>query len=114
LIKRSGAEIIINENLLGYVLGIVSLASMTLTGLVGYYVFHSLNTAERKSEIGIGIACGFIGLFIMSIATSLIHSGVASTIVCYCEDPDALRRTKPELYDRFYVTNNNLSPTQSV
>jgi uncharacterized membrane protein YuzA (DUF378 family) len=114
LVKKSGVEIIINDSLLGYVLSIVSLASMILVGLVGFYVFHSFNLVEREADIGIGIASGLIGLFIINIVTSLIHSGVASTIVCYCEDPDALRRTKPELYNRFYVTNRASSATQNV
>ena len=35
----------------------------------------------------------------MTVMGSIILSGVATTFVCLAEDPDALARTKPELYD---------------
>jgi len=114
LIKRSGAEIIINDNLIGFVFNIIGVCSMVLVGLVGYLVARSFNTLEKNMEVQIGVACGIVGLVIMTLASNLIHSGVASTIVCYCEDPDVLRRTKPELYARFYAANRATFATQNV
>jgi len=37
---------------------------------------------------------------IFSVIAQVINSGVATTFVCICEDPDALRHTKPELWEK--------------
>ena len=57
-----------------------------------------------NKEIAIVIIIGVLGLFIgaaeFAVLSEVIYSGVASTFVCLAEDPAALRRTKPELFDK--------------
>lgn len=36
----------------------------------------------------------------MAVVTDVITSGVITTFVCLAEDPHALQRTKPELFNK--------------
>jgi hypothetical protein len=87
---------------------------MALCGGIGYLLCFKDSLLSPEHIAAITSASAVIGLITMSLVTEVIHSGVSSTLVCYCEDPDALRRTKPELYNRFHAANNATSATQSV
>jgi len=51
------------------------------------------------------VIMGFVmGLQIMFTISTVIDSGVATTFVCLAEDPAALARTKPELFERIRET----------
>ena len=41
---------------------------------------------------------------LMVVITDVIESGAACTIVCMAEDPQALQRNQPELYNKVMST----------
>jgi hypothetical protein len=45
-----------------------------------------------------------MGFVMFSIVSSVIESGVQTTFVCLAEDPSALARTKPALYQKIQET----------
>ena len=49
-----------------------------------------------------------VGALIMSTVTETINSGVVSTFVCLAENPQALQRTRPALYQAIRSTYQNL------
>jgi hypothetical protein len=66
-----------------------------------YLRFSSDGLQNDVSAIAILGVIGFvIGMVEFSIMAETITSGVAATFVCLAEDPAALRRTKPELFDK--------------
>ncbi|ORX85667.1 DUF580-domain-containing protein [Anaeromyces robustus] len=101
LCKSRGIEALINDNLIGNVLGIGSLCvgclSAVITCIVGFLIMNIENTTAL---IIYGVVAFLIGLMIFSVVAQVINSGVATTFVCLCEDPDALHNTKPEFWEK--------------
>lgn len=60
---------------------------------------------KTTAAVALGILGFLIGMAEFSILGETIESGVAATFVCLAEDPAALRRTKPELYDKIAQVN---------
>jgi len=99
--KARGIEALINDNLIGNVLTIGSLTVACLSAVVTCAIgFLILGIEESAPFIIFGIVAFLIGLMIFSVVAQVINSGVATTFVCLCEDPDALRQTKPELWEK--------------
>jgi len=105
--KDRGIEALINDNLIGNVLTLGGLAvgclSTVITVVIG---FLGLSIKEVAPLIIYGILAFLIGMMIFSVVAQVINSGVATTFVCICEDPDALLHTKPELYNKVKETFN--------
>ena len=102
LAKSSGIELLVNDNILGYVFGIASLASGLLCA--GFaYLTNMWHTPAWSSEelLALCFVSFILGLVSMAIVSETINSSVSTLLVCFCEDPEALRRTKPELHQRF-------------
>ncbi|KAJ3054888.1 putative choline transporter, neither null mutation nor overexpression affects choline transport [Rhizophlyctis rosea] len=101
LVKSHGIDAIINDNLVGNVLSIGALLIGLITAFVGYlYVQLSPSIPnDTPTFIIIALVAFFIGFSEFSILANVIDSGVTTTFVCLAEDPEALRRTKPQLYD---------------
>ncbi|KAJ3035236.1 putative choline transporter, neither null mutation nor overexpression affects choline transport [Rhizophlyctis rosea] len=101
LCKSRGIDAIINDSLIGNVLGIGSILVGLITAFVGYlYVQLSPDLPNDTSNfIIIAFIAFFIGLSEFTILANVIDSGVTTTFVCLAEDPEALRRTKPQLYN---------------
>ncbi len=63
--------------------------------------------------LGIYIFCGLftflIGLIQFFVLAEVITSGVSTTFVCLAEDPGALYRTKPALYQSIRQVYPNLN-----
>lgn len=114
LVKRSGAEVIINDNLLGNVFGIATLVAAAIGATSGYLIIFKRDGLTDSEIAGVTVICALLGLVTMSLVTETIQSGVSTTIVCYCEDPDALRRSKPEMYTRFHNATHARSATERV
>lgn len=68
------------------------------------------------STPGISFNFPFLSFFflnsamIISVITDVIESGAACTIVCMAEDPMALLRNQPDLYNMFQSTYNTVLP----
>jgi hypothetical protein len=101
LCKARGIEALINDNLIGNVLSIGALAigclSTAVTCAIGVIV---LGIEEIIVIVIFGLVAFLVGAMIFSVVAQVINSGVATTFVCLCEDPDALRQTKPELWEK--------------
>lgn len=78
-----------------------------VTALFGYLytiIFHpSFNDGGGFTPLIVFLAF-IIGFQMLSIIGSVIFSGAATTFVCLAEDPDALARTKPDLYNEVVRT----------
>ena len=99
LCKARGIEALINDDIIGNVLGIGALAISCLSAVVTFVVGYILDIETITIAIFSGVS--FIaGLLIFSVVAQVITSGVATTFVCLCEDPDALHQTKPELWEK--------------
>ncbi|CAG8585462.1 15187_t:CDS:2 [Racocetra persica] len=104
LIKDRGVEAIINDDLIGNVLTMGSLLIGVLCGILGYiYISTSIQyllTENTNLVIVFVIICFVIGFMMCVVITDAIGSGVSTTFVALAEDPDALRRTKPLLFEK--------------
>ncbi|GAA5810436.1 hypothetical protein MFLAVUS_003857 [Mucor flavus] len=107
MIQDRGVEAMINDNLIGNVLFMGSLLVGILSSLLGYlYLLVSkpaYNTSGDMTPI-IMLICFIIGMSMFSTIATVISSGVTTTFVCLAEDPEALRRVNPELYEAIRQT----------
>jgi len=104
LIKDRGVEAIINDNLISNVLAMGAILVGIITALLSFIYINLLHRIE-EGFTPLVVFLGFIvGFQMMTIMGSVILSGTATTFVCLAEDPDALARTKPELYDAIRAT----------
>jgi hypothetical protein len=46
------------------------------------------------------MVCFIVGISMFSTISMTISSGVSTTFVCLAEDPQALQRTQPELFEK--------------
>ncbi|TPX31288.1 hypothetical protein SmJEL517_g05328 [Synchytrium microbalum] len=106
LVKSRGVDAIINDNLIGNVLAMGGLLVGLLSGFIGFIwaKFSDGIPATASYYVTIVIICFFIGFSEFSILAEVINSGVVTTFVCLAEDPNALARTKPELYEAIRET----------
>jgi len=100
LCKQRGIEAIINDNLIGNVLVIGALAVSCLSAMVTCGIGFIIGIDEVVIYVVFGIIAFLFGYMIFAVVAQVINSGVATTFVCLCEDPDALHQTKPELWDK--------------
>ena len=102
LVQRNAAmTALINDSIVNSVLGMGVFLVGLLCGFVGYLVvlFHPAIPAEG-GHLAVAFFVAFIiGVMEMNILVEVVQSGVATTFVCLAEDQQALRRTKPDLYD---------------
>ncbi|RHZ44985.1 hypothetical protein Glove_701g14 [Diversispora epigaea] len=103
LIKDRGVEAIINDNLIGNVLVMGAFFIGVLCALFGfgYIKIAKPDFIDNNNIILLFvIICFLLGFMMTVVVTDAIDSGVATTFVALAEDPEALRRTKPELFER--------------
>ncbi|KAI8824184.1 plasma-membrane choline transporter-domain-containing protein [Fimicolochytrium jonesii] len=100
LLQSRGVDLIINDDLTSGVLTLGGVLIAFLAGTVGYIIgwLQYSEPAVVWVLAGLGFVAGIIQFWVLS---ETIRSGVATTFVCLAEDPLALRRTKPELYNKF-------------
>ncbi|KAF9170040.1 putative choline transporter, neither null mutation nor overexpression affects choline transport [Mortierella sp. AD010] len=107
IIQDRGIEQIINDNLIGNVWGMAGLLGGILSA-VGSYVYLRFASPAFNSNGQFTYAIiivGFVmGLQIVFTVGTVIDSGVITTFVCLAEDPAALARTKPELFEKIRAT----------
>jgi hypothetical protein len=108
MVKESGIDAIINDNLVGTVLGMGCLAVGAVAGTVTYGIGYgflrgvSVDTSVAWGYlVAIAIAAFFLGFLMMSVVTMVVESGTQTVFVCLAENPSALARSKPELYEKF-------------
>jgi len=100
LCKSRGIEALINDNIIGNVLSIGAMAVGFLSVIITCAVGLFIGIKDPAALVIYGIIAFLIGCMVFSVVAQVINSGVATTFVCLCEDPDALRQTKPELWEK--------------
>ncbi|KAI8376125.1 plasma-membrane choline transporter-domain-containing protein [Radiomyces spectabilis] len=133
MIKDRGIEAMINDNLIGNVLfmgkiicfyqrftrilttvmryGVICFQGGLLVGvlcsLLGFIYLKAANPAYNQGggmTPVVVLVCFLLGSSMFSSIATVISSGVATTFLCLAEDPDALRRSKPMLYEKIRET----------
>ncbi|KAL1915182.1 uncharacterized protein VTP21DRAFT_7458 [Calcarisporiella thermophila] len=110
IIEDRGIEQIINENIIENLVGISAYLVGVITGILGYIYLMIV-----RPPFNGGLANGPYTFFILSISFVLgmqmmyifgtvILSGNTTTFVALAEDPEALARTKPELFEELRQT----------
>ncbi|TPX40919.1 hypothetical protein SeLEV6574_g06349 [Synchytrium endobioticum] len=111
LIKTRGIDAVINDNLIGNVLMMGGLLVGLLAGFIGYiYAKFSPDIPDTGGYYAsIVLICFFVAYAEFTILAEVINSGVITTFVCLAEDPGALYRTKPDLYEAIRQTYPQVS-----
>ncbi|KAF9139470.1 putative choline transporter, neither null mutation nor overexpression affects choline transport [Mortierella sp. GBA39] len=109
LIKDRGIDALVNDSLVGNVLGMGTFAVALLSGFFGYVYLSVVQPSfyEGQNKDLVMYVVIFVemilGVAMMSIPNNVIDSGVTTTFVALAEDPQTLRDTKPELYNAIAV-----------
>lgn len=109
LVKTSGISAIINDSLVGSVLSmgsfLVGLTSAAISYGIGILILRASGSADSSVATSFLVIIAFVvlmlGFMMFGVVTMVIESGTQTTFVCLAEDPGALARTKPELYNQF-------------
>ena len=109
MFKRSGFEVIINTNIVTHVilLGGTMVGSICgiLAGVWGLYAYTSSAMDNVVTYTTLMVLVGFfIGFTITIVLLEVIESGVATTLVLLAEEPESIKRTKPDLFVEFEAT----------
>ncbi|KAF9972161.1 putative choline transporter, neither null mutation nor overexpression affects choline transport [Actinomortierella ambigua] len=103
LIKNRGVDAVVNDTLVGRVLGMGSLLVAILSGLYGYLflkiVRPSFAEGDEVVTVVVVVVEIILGVVMVSIPNNVLDSGVTTTFVALAEDPEVLHRTKPDLYE---------------
>ncbi|KAJ3261958.1 putative choline transporter, neither null mutation nor overexpression affects choline transport [Boothiomyces macroporosus] len=102
LAKSRGIDAVINDNLIGNVLGMGCLMIGVITGAIAlaYMKISPSVPNEWPNYLVVGLIGFFVGIVEFSVLSGVIDSGVTTTFVCLAEDPQALLNTKPELFNK--------------
>ncbi|KAI7876601.1 DUF580-domain-containing protein [Lichtheimia hyalospora FSU 10163] len=95
LVKDRGIDAMINDSLIGNVL---------FMGFIYLEVARPAYNQTGGMTPVVVLVCFLIGSSMFSSIATVISSGVATTFVCLAEDPDALRRTRPQLFEKIRET----------
>jgi len=106
LLTTTGVQMIANDSLIdsvisfgGFIVGLTSCAVGVIWLAIAWA--GNINAIAIVAMIFVGIALLFIGFFMMSIVGMVVISGQKTLFVCLAEDPAALARTKPQLFEKF-------------
>ncbi|KAJ3410813.1 putative choline transporter, neither null mutation nor overexpression affects choline transport [Chytridiales sp. JEL 0842] len=106
LAKSRGFEALLNDTLIGNVLGVGAVAAALVAAFCGWLYVRFSNSISQ--DVGVYVAVciisALIGMWLFYILTEVISSGVATTFVCLCEDPATLQRQQPELFAKIQAT----------
>ncbi|KAG0072749.1 putative choline transporter, neither null mutation nor overexpression affects choline transport [Podila epicladia] len=107
ILKDRGIIQLINDNLINNVWAMGAIMCGVLSGLASYlYLRYSQPTFDDNDQFTyVLVTMAFVlGLQMLFTVGSVIESGVATTFVALAEDPAALARTKPELFEKIRAT----------
>ncbi|KAJ3396448.1 putative choline transporter, neither null mutation nor overexpression affects choline transport [Chytriomyces hyalinus] len=104
LFKYKGIDLIINDVLIGYVLGMGSFISAILCAFAGFlfvYLKGGLGTLGNGPGVyaGVCLISAFIGMWLFLVLLEVIDSGTAATFVCLAEDPATIQRQQPRFFE---------------
>lgn len=96
LFKARGVDAVTNDNLVGTCIFMYSLVVAILSAGVSILVFSN---HPREELVIRAVFSAFLGLLVAQTVFQVMGAGCTTTFVCLAEDPEALRRTKPKLYE---------------
>ncbi|KAI8821083.1 plasma-membrane choline transporter-domain-containing protein [Fimicolochytrium jonesii] len=100
LCKQRGVDAIINDQLIGSVLGLGGTLIALICGFIAYLYVRFSDIPDNSLHYGVFVSLAVvIGASEFFVMSNVIDSGNVTTFVCLAEDPAALQRTKPELYE---------------
>ncbi|PJF17465.1 Choline transporter-like domain-containing protein [Paramicrosporidium saccamoebae] len=99
LVKSRGVDAIVNDDLIGTCLGISSFTIGIASGLVVYIISTLIYAKPWDESLVIAVVFGLLSIIIPAVAFEVIGAGATTTFVCLAEDPEALQRSKPHLYN---------------
>ncbi|KAF9423191.1 putative choline transporter, neither null mutation nor overexpression affects choline transport [Podila epigama] len=107
ILKDRGIVQLINDNLIMNVWSMGAIMCGVLCGLGSYLYLHFSKPAYNQNgqfTYVIVVMAFVLGMQMLFTVGTVVESGVATTFVCLAEDPAALARTKPELFERIRAT----------
>ncbi|KAJ3028769.1 putative choline transporter, neither null mutation nor overexpression affects choline transport [Rhizophlyctis rosea] len=117
LIQRSGVELIINDDLTRGVLFLGGIFVGAVNTFVAYVALRVMSLTGEGQEVTVFVTMAFaffVGVAMFGVLSEAVYSGVATTFVCLAEDPEALQRTKPELFNAIRETYPGTTLTSHV
>jgi len=97
LLRSRGFDAIINDSLIGSVLGFAQLIAGLCTGIITGLIAWSAFDTDWRPYAGLGFV---VGLMLMMVVTEVVESAVICLFICLAHDPATLQRTKPEEYQK--------------
>lgn len=92
LIKSNGFTLIINDNIIGLVLTLgILLGGLATAAVSGIFALMIVKTWW----VALTVAGGFIGIIMVALVVNAMNSAVATTFVCWAEDPASMQRGRP-------------------
>lgn len=99
LVKSRGVDLIINDDLVGSVLGLASLfVAVAAAAVTAACAWVWAPSAPSSVFVVAAVVGGLAALLQFSCLATVIASGTATTFVAIALDPGALKRTKPAMW----------------
>lgn len=96
LFKARGTDLLVNDDLSGSVFFLGSFLGGAISALIASIWALSKDVVEWDDWAFLAFVLGFL---VSEVAMSVVSSGVATTFVCYAEDPFGLQQNRVEHYD---------------
>ncbi|KAJ1976320.1 putative choline transporter, neither null mutation nor overexpression affects choline transport, partial [Dimargaris verticillata] len=103
LLTTRGIDLLINDDLVGNVVAMGGILVGAVCAIIGYVFVSTVDPAYNATGTFtpiIILVSFFIGISLFFIPGQVIDSGNAATFVCLAEDPAALMRSKPMLFEQ--------------
>ncbi|KAL4152387.1 hypothetical protein PRNP1_009318 [Phytophthora ramorum] len=111
LFKERGFDAIINDDLIGNVLGFAALGVGLICAGVGALIAETTDVVSFQNSTAFLAILGLVvGIGVAVTPLAVIDSSVATIFVCFAEDPAAFQRSHPELYAPLVQEWHNLYP----
>lgn len=111
LFKQRGFDAIINDDLIGNVLGFAALGVGLICAGVGALIAETTDVVSfQNSTATLAILGLVVGIGVAVTPLAVIDSSVATIFVCFAEDPAAFQHSHPDLYVPLVQEWHNLYP----
>lgn len=103
LMANRGLDAVVNDGIIGNVLTVGALAVGAVCAILGGALAGSV--AGSSADWRVWAVLGFLAGFGLALTVlSVVESAVVTLFVCLADDPAALRRTKPQVYQDIVPT----------
>lgn len=106
-----GFDALLNDSVIGIVLGFAALMGGLASGLISGIVAEVVFSGNAGPFWAWGLIGFLLGYSLTLMAVEVVDSSVISLFVCLCEDPAQLQRTKPDVYNDLVPSISARYPT---